>query len=478
MASQLAYYRKYRPAAFEDIIGQSAITTSLSNAVEKKDFSHAYLFTGPRGVGKTSAARILAHAVNQLDYQPNAQNHLDIIEIDGASNRKVEEIENLREKVQIAPTEAKFKVYIIDEVHMLTTHAFNALLKTLEEPPEHVIFILATTEMHKLPPTIVSRTQRYSFRHLSTNDLVALLQSVCTEEGIETDEESLHVIASSADGAVRDALSILEQLALQHNKKLQASTIRDDLGLASRDLLDELTTAIASGDSARLFEALEKQYSLGSTPVALSLQLADFWRSQLLEKSPNPWQLEGIHKLIEVAESKYPELKFEATLIELLQPTDESSPIVKKQSPVEMSPPRTESKSDDDSQSQTARDKAPTSKTSSPPQTPSNQDGQLAADSDWDKVLETLKSTNTTLYAVLRMADAAIENGSLKLVFEFPFHQKRIDIQDSQTAIHTAFAKNSLRIEDIKTSTKKTSDKSTAKPDKILDILGGEVVEV
>src|SRR3954469_978365 len=163
-----ALYRKYRPRGFDDAVGQPHITTTLARAIKAGKLSHAYLFTGPRGVGKTSIARILAHEINELPYTDESI-HLDIIEIDAASNRRIDEIRDLRDKVHIAPTSAKYKVYIIDEVHMLTKEAFNALLKTLEEPPEHVIFILATTEVHKLPETIISRTQRFSFKPADKN---------------------------------------------------------------------------------------------------------------------------------------------------------------------------------------------------------------------------------------------------------------------------------------------------------------------
>src|ERR1035437_4992495 len=176
-----ALYRSYRSKSLEEVVGQEHITTALQHALEKGTISHAYLFTGPRGVGKTSVARILAHAVNNLPYTDES-NHLDIIEIDAASNRRIDEIRELRDKVHITPTSAKYKVYIIDEVHMLTREAFNALLKTLEEPPEHVIFILATTEAHKLPETIISRTQRFTFKPIEPAKAVEHLRSIANAE--------------------------------------------------------------------------------------------------------------------------------------------------------------------------------------------------------------------------------------------------------------------------------------------------------
>src|SRR5579872_3869791 len=188
-----ALYRKHRSRKFSEVIGQDHITKTLQKAIKNGRISHAYLFAGPRGVGKTSVARILAHEVNGLPPSDDTIN-LDIIEIDAASNRRIDEIRDLREKVHIAPTAAKYKVYIIDEVHMLTKEAFNALLKTLEEPPEHVIFILATTEAHKLPETIVSRTQRYNFKPIDDKDIAGHLAMIAKREGIKAEPEALKAI--------------------------------------------------------------------------------------------------------------------------------------------------------------------------------------------------------------------------------------------------------------------------------------------
>src|ERR1700733_11465460 len=185
-----ALYRTYRPQKLAEVVGQEHITTALNRALQNGTISHAYLFTGPRGVGKTSIARILAHEINQLPYEDDRQ-HLDIIEIDAASNRRIDEIRDLRDKVHVAPTSAKYKVYIIDEVHMLTKEAFNALLKTLEEPPAHVIFILATTEAHKLPETIISRTQRFAFRPASTETVTTHLKEIAKAEKIKVDDDAL-----------------------------------------------------------------------------------------------------------------------------------------------------------------------------------------------------------------------------------------------------------------------------------------------
>ena len=195
----VALYRKYRSRNLSEVVGQEHVTTLLSNAIKSNKLAHAYLFTGPRGVGKTSIARILAHEINELPYSDEST-HLDIIEIDAASNNGVEDIRDLRDRVQITPVGAKKKVYIIDEVHMLSKAAFNALLKTLEEPPEHVVFILATTDIDKVPETIISRTQRHTFRRASNKDIVKNLQRIANGEGVTVDESALELIAKHADG--------------------------------------------------------------------------------------------------------------------------------------------------------------------------------------------------------------------------------------------------------------------------------------
>jgi DNA polymerase III subunit gamma/tau len=239
-----ALYRKYRSKKFSEVVGQEHITKTLEHAIKSGKISHAYLFTGPRGVGKTSVARILAHVVNGLPYEDDSM-HLDIIEIDAASNRRIDEIRELRDKVHITPTTGKYKVYIIDEVHMLTREAFNALLKTLEEPPAHAIFILATTEAYKLPETIVSRTQRFTFKPVAPDDVIKHLAQIAKEEKIKVTDGALKLLTEHGQGSFRDSISLLDQLSSSQTK-ITEDSVRQLLGLPPASAIGELAGCIKS----------------------------------------------------------------------------------------------------------------------------------------------------------------------------------------------------------------------------------------
>jgi len=260
MTSQV-FYRKWRPQTLAEVVGQEPVTRTLTNALTTGRVAHAYLFCGPRGTGKTSTGRILAKAVNCLSegqdkpcnacvmcQAANEGRALDLIEIDGASNRGIDEIRDLREKINFAPTSARYKVYIIDEVHMLTEPAFNALLKTLEEPPPHAIFVLATTEIQKIPLTILSRCQRFDFRRLSKADIAMKLKEICDQEGVDSEPQALTLIARAATGSLRDAENLLEQIILQYGSTFGPDQVNDKLGLSSDARIQRLAGHILSKD--------------------------------------------------------------------------------------------------------------------------------------------------------------------------------------------------------------------------------------
>jgi len=268
-----ALYRKYRPQSFEDLHGQSVIRSTLTQALKQNKLVHAYLFSGPRGTGKTSTARLVAKAIQCEKRQENGgacgeceiclQNKgefIDLIEIDAASNRGIDDIRDLREKMRFAPTIAKSKVYIIDEVHMLSKEAFNALLKSLEEPPSQVYFILATTEIHKIPETIISRCQRYDFKRISERDLAAQLAWIAKKEGIEAEPAALELLAKYAEGGMRDAISIFEQLSSQ---PLTEELVRERLGLTNQQSCEELYGALGSADTEKGLAVVEDLYKDG-----------------------------------------------------------------------------------------------------------------------------------------------------------------------------------------------------------------------
>ena len=251
--SYRALTRKYRPQSFEDIVSQEHVSSTLLNAVQQNRLSHAYMFCGPRGVGKTTMARVLARVINSIDDQIDGEalnQTLNIIEIDAASNNKVEDVHHLRESVRIPPQNGRYKIFIVDEVHMLSKAAFNALLKTLEEPPEHVIFIFATTEPHKVLPTILSRVQRFDFKRISVDEIVKRLEKITTDEGISIDHESLHVIAKKADGALRDALGLLDQAIAFCGDNITYKAVLKTLNVVGSDRLFEFMDCVTRQDTS------------------------------------------------------------------------------------------------------------------------------------------------------------------------------------------------------------------------------------
>ncbi len=290
-----AFYRVYRPQSFREMSGQAHVKRTLQNALLANKTTHAYLFSGPRGTGKTSTAKIFAKALN-CEHAPAKEpcnecatcisitdgSHPDVIEFDAASNSRVEEIRDIIEKVRFAPASSRYKVYIIDEVHMLSTSAFNALLKTLEEPPPHAVFILATTEPHKLPATIISRCQRFDFKRLSTNDIIERMKVVLEDIELPYEEQGLKVIAQSAAGGMRDALSLLDQVVSFSGEKLKLEDTLLVTGSISQDVFYDLAEALKAKDVAQMLALLEQLIVHGKDPLRLSEDLITFFRDLLL----------------------------------------------------------------------------------------------------------------------------------------------------------------------------------------------------
>lgn len=295
-----ALYRKWRPRTFDSVIGQDDITETLKNAIKRGTISHAFLFAGPRGTGKTSCAKILAKALNCSNLQDGepcnkCANCLaadkgamaDIIEIDAASNNGVDEIRDIRDKVKYAPTQGKYKVYIIDEVHMLSMGAFNALLKTLEEPPEHVVFILATTELQKVPATIISRTQRYNFKRITQADLEQRMKYILEQEKISYDEKALAVIAQVADGGMRDALSILDQLLSFDKNKVDYDAALEITGFADKEKIEQILLAILNNDTTEALSLAQTELENGASSKNILDELIEMATNALMAVKTN-----------------------------------------------------------------------------------------------------------------------------------------------------------------------------------------------
>lgn len=409
-----ALYRKYRSKSLDEVVGQEHITSTLKNALKTGKISHAYLLTGPKGVGKTSIARILAHEVNGFEY--NESNvHLDIIEIDAASNRRIDEIRDLRDKVHIAPTIGKYKVYIIDEVHMLTKEAFNALLKTLEEPPQHVIFILATTESHKLPETIVSRTQRYNFKPIDQTKIIEHLRSIAKSEHIQIDDDALTMIAEHGDGSFRDSISLLDQVSATGNR-VGVKEIQEMLGIAPTRAIESLLESTHKGSPKEVIDNLSKLLEQGYDATNIAKQLSTVIRSQIINGEQTIGTVKStklLKSLLDVPSSSNPERLLELCLLETVLKNDQ--PAIKKPKIIEKKEALQPLDEQVDAPQQIIDKK------------PINKSDQAFDVESWAQILPAMKAKHSTLYGILRMGVPSYANDTLTLSFNFAFHQKRIN---------------------------------------------------
>jgi DNA polymerase III subunit gamma/tau len=463
-----ALYRKYRSKSLSDVVGQDHITKTLGNALKSGKISHAYLFTGPRGVGKTSVARILAHEVNNLAYNDESI-HLDIIEIDAASNRRIDEIRDLRDKVRIAPTSSKYKVYIIDEVHMLTREAFNALLKTLEEPPAHCIFILATTEAHKLPETIISRTQRFEFKPIASHQAADHLAQIAKQEKITIDKPALDLLAQYGNGSFRDSISYLDQLS-SYGDKITQQDVRRLLGLPEAGEAQALLDSLSKANSASTLEKLSTIQQKGVNAPAIAAELSKLLRGQAVNSQIERWQIQLLRDLLEVSASHRPMEALEIALLNASSHPDRPQTDTKPLRPAALLEIEAT-----DSIEQPVR---PKEKTPSPKTQPFDL-------SLWDSVVDKSKHQAASIYTALRLAKPSYSQDVLLLSFQFPLHQKKLNLAKNKELVSQIILEICGSKVKIETTVDKFSqpveidqDKTPATVGAISNIFGGaEVLE-
>ena len=400
------------------------MTAILANAIKSGRIAHAYLFTGPRGVGKTSIARILAHAINELPYEDDSP-ALDIIEIDAASNNGVDDIRDLREKVNLAPVSAKKKVYIIDEVHMLSKPAFNALLKTLEEPPEHVVFILATTDADKLPETIVSRTQRHTFRRAAVSDLVKNLKRIVKKEKLPISDDALALIAEHADGSYRDSVSLLDQIVSVASDKetITPEMIENSLGLAPKDAISKLADSIGAKD---FDESLKLLDAFAERGVQASIVAEQLIRHIQASAQASPELLGLIDGLLQVATSPIPGAKLLAVIG--LYTGTKNSPNKTVSAPVSTPIPALTQKAVQPHPKDDLVPAAPKTEIATPePPVVEAEAPSDPVDIDWDTLMKAARAGSIALASVLTKCGYTADGSTLTLYARNDFYKKKLD---------------------------------------------------
>jgi DNA polymerase-3 subunit gamma/tau len=503
----MSFYRKYRPKNFDSLVGQDHIRTTLSNALKLNRVSHAYLFTGPRGTGKTSAARIMAKAINCVNLKDatpceeceickdiSEGRLIDVIEIDAASNGKVEEIRDLREKINFAPTRAKNKVYIIDEVHMITRDGFNALLKTLEEPPEKVFFILATTEVHKIPETILSRCQRFDFKRIDDNVIVDRLKFIAGEEKIEADTQALEAIAHTAQGGLRDAIGLMEQLIT--GNKLDFAHVCETLGLSGFASIEKLFGFLQQKDSKSALQIIHDLYVEGYDLPRFNKSFLEHLRKKMLQsvEDRKTGETAWLLKLVGLFRDSYdtarfaviPQLPLEMAVVEACvdtaaAPTVQPAPAVQTAHPA---PAKAETRPEPP----TSRQTAPTINTTPPassvpvPAPPQAAKVELNPDlikSKWPRILERIHNP-TVKRSFREAAFSKLEGNDVILAFSTKFHLDKMMETANRFDLEKAFAEvlsGHVKIKgELKTVTSTINKEEEALAEKAAAIFEGEVV--
>ncbi|RKD28802.1 DNA polymerase III subunit gamma/tau [Thermohalobacter berrensis] len=541
-----AIYRKFRPKTFDEVLGQEHVTTILKNQITSDNIAHAYLFSGTRGTGKTSTAKVFARAVNCLnnsDGNPCNQcevckgilndSIMDIVEMDAASNNSVDDIRELREKVKYPPSKGRFKVYIIDEVHMLSKGAFNALLKTLEEPPEHLLFILATTEPQRLPATILSRCQRFDFKRITIDNIVKNMMEICDELGIEAEERALRLIARNSDGAMRDALSILDQCVSFSDKKITYEYVLSILGTVNNDFIFDITNSIIEKDLDKTLQLIDTIVENGKDITQFIKDLITHFRNLMIAKSSDKLEniidlseelleeikeqatrinLSSIIRTINIlseAENKskwssQPRIILEVAIIKLLKPSSDLSVegLIERINQLEeklkggtISVVKTKKeakveKSKDNYQKQTinieekAKEKIETkTKKDSSNNTSGNIDINKVSKS-WPDILKRIKKDRISIHALLMEGKpTSLENGILTISFDegFGFHKDAVEKKGNREYIEKVISDYygiELKIKPVMAGETAPSEKDQDIVNQVIDIFGEDIVEI
>lgn len=425
----MALYRKYRSRSLDDIVGQSHVTDILKREIETGQIAHAYLLTGPRGVGKTSIARILAHEINKIPYTDESED-LDIIEMDAASNRGIDSVRELREKAMIAPSRAAKKVYIIDEVHMMTKEAFNALLKILEEPPEYVVFILATTDFNKLPDTIISRTQRYHFHTIPAEKVADHMAMIADKEGFKISKDALTLIAERGGGSLRDSLSLLDQVRHSAEPGAEITTKQTEsvLGLATGEEIRTLLDALTSRKATSILSSLKAIQDRGVSATTLASQLIVAVTAEL---SATPHLVALLEGLMETMKSPYPDTKL---LVVLLGDVADSRPktvaasVTASMPQVVMESPAATYESVKPKSVKPAKKPASTSASDPAPTAAPAPSGEYDLSKfDWQQIVDYAREHHTGVYTLISKATPEIKDDRITLYVGSRFKKNKLE---------------------------------------------------